>query len=196
MISPDSRGHFAESVVPYSDELSIRSRQAFMTRVTDPQEVFMSGWKESGDSLFTTALSACIAMAAYNSNTRRGVLGHFSVISPAELYPPGTDSDREKFRDALEAVALLGPIACSKVWLGGGNKYIGGPESDPGVLADRSSAVEGALNIGIHPSNICERWEEEATEFLDGIDVGLDCRSGVLTEIRHIPQTNTQYDLT
>lgn len=202
MTSHDAMRPFPESPVAYSDEIKARSREASWAEAEDPAVVESGDWKESDELLLTTGVVSCIAVAAFNSITRRGVLGHFSAITPATLDNPLMYSDREVHKGAVRAIQKLGPIAFTRVWLGGGDAYDYNPEMadsgappdeyGTGVLADRASAVDSIRSIGINPSNICERWEENRR---GGIDIELDCRAGILTVVNEPSRSSTQCDL-
>jgi hypothetical protein len=139
------------------------------------EEVGLGDWKISSGGLLTRGVSSCIALAAHNGATRKGLLGHFnSITAPKSRRYSG----EKKFHEALSAIDLLGEPASTEVWLGGGRPLLEG--SNDIVRQDREFAqqkVREHLN-GYEPPSSQLKVDWSDPERI--IDVELDCETGIL----------------
>lgn len=151
---------------PSSRALELRGRSAI-----HPDRVHMTRWDTTDDTLFTTGVHTCIALAAINKQAGKGLLGHFTTIS----IPLGTGiyTDRKKFNNALKFIPKLGPPEATRIRLAGGYHA-----EDPEVIEDMEYAQKKvhkmAKKLHIPQSLVVIDWltdNDEAT-------VEIDCRTG------------------
>ena len=137
------------------------------------EDIDMGSFRIGDGTLFTSAAFTCIALAAHNSESGRGLVGHFNSIASL-----GQHSSQEPFRDALSSIASLGKAEHTDIWLGGGSPSISRGEDI--VLTDRQLAegavTEFAANFRLPENHVEVEWSDEAHV----VDVELDCPSGVL----------------
>ncbi len=98
----------------------------FIHTPDDEVDVVQGSWRHGGGRFSTFAVATCIALAARNEYTRRGLIGHFSSISPISMRNPQLmheQFDVRIFRQAVDYIPRLGPHAATTIWLGGAALY-------------------------------------------------------------------------
>jgi hypothetical protein len=137
-------------------------------------DIGMGEFRVGNETLHSLAASTCIILAAHNSDSGYGLMGHFSSISEAEGY-----NDRAMFEDSLLGIASIGEADTTSVWIGGGSPFENFFETDS-VKSDRDFAEEKlkafAANFRLPADQVCIAWSEPFRI----VDAELDCPSGVL----------------
>lgn len=132
------------------------------------EEVQWGEWSVGMEPMQTHNAFTCIVMAALNNETRQGVLAHMLLVPPYPI-PPQTAA-----AGALAAVAGLGEVSQTEVWLGGGSL---GPAGDPGyefVLPGRDSLRRSVEEMGAYL--LASQWSDPG-EF---ISVGFNPKEALI----------------
>lgn len=147
-------------------------------------EVVQGGWRVSSSDLSTIGVESCLALAAHNEVTRRGLLGHFSTIShEAQLNHQLAEEqfDTAVFDEALAHLPDLGPTRATDIWLGGAALQT---ESslliNNGILLDRrygeEKVAEATRRFSYKDNAVKFDWSMPGRE----LHIRLDCVAGRL----------------
>ncbi len=137
-------------------------------------EVDVDELKYGKQSLLTLGASTCLVIAAHNTDTNMGLLGHFS--SPTKRKSQTSSSNI--YEQALEALPKLGPTPRTSIWLGGASPLRLG-ELD--VSAENRQYAKDKLELYLDRFRLPEtlvsvNWTPEMTR----INASLACDTGHL----------------
>jgi len=135
------------------------------------KEIHSGECRVTRSSLSTSGASTCIILAALNTETRAGLLGHLSHDDVLE---------GELLEDAAQAIVNLGPAESTQIRLAGGAIYMYDEEFPES--ADHNQKVEKRIKEiaeqnGIPLPNINVSWlwgNDEASAIVD-------CHEGTIT---------------
>lgn len=141
-------------------------------------------WGLGRRTFLAIGISTGIVVAAHNSDTGDGLLGHFLHIAPE-----GHDDDRiadegaqtVAFAGALSMIKRLGPPGETEIWVGGGADYAGASqEIDLTIKGDRQHAqrlLQQVMLDGTIPiSRLQTRWSRGQEDLI----IELNSQNGVL----------------
>jgi hypothetical protein len=135
----------------------------------------MGEWRISEDRLATYGASTCIVLAAHNSETGKGLLGHFSSISERES---GNFRHGEEFRQSIDALSQLGEHQHNSIWLGAGKPLI--VDGIDTVMPDRKLAQRAILGYLDEHGTPIEQVKVVWSAPQRVMDVELNCLTGRL----------------
>jgi len=100
-------------------------------------EIEPGQWRESYDRLLSVGASTCLILAAHNSYTHKGLMGHFSnLVAPRS----GITTHEAEFQQAVDTLPKLGRITHTDIWLGGAAPFI--EEDTDTNVPNRDKAAE------------------------------------------------------
>jgi hypothetical protein len=147
-------------------------------------DVVQGEWRIGTGKLSTIGVASCLALAAHNEATRKGLLGHFSTISPEAQSNPKLACEQFNditFDEALAHLPELGPVRETYIWLGGAAL-----QSDrsltvnSSIMSDRrygrTKLAETAARFGFKDTAINLGWSPPDSE----VYIRLDCEAGRL----------------
>jgi hypothetical protein len=134
------------------------------------REVGVSDCRTTTGRMSTHGATTCVILAALNTETKTGLVGHFLSWG-----------DEELFKESLEAVTNLGPCASTLIRLAGGGIYFSDGYTYPN-LHERNKEVEAQVLVlaeahGIPRSSVEVSW-------LWGNDIAsatVDCNDKTIT---------------
>lgn len=156
----------------------------YLSPTSDELEVDQGEWRYSSESISTFPVVSCVAVAAHNETTKRGLIGHFSSISRlAQLnrWLRREHLDTDAFNQAIDFLPTLGPLPTTYLWLGGAALHTEeSPEIQNAILADRRYAedriTDMATRNNLSKEQITLSWNK--TEY--DLYIHLNCRTGLL----------------
>ncbi len=137
--------------------------------------------KANGRFLYTRGAAVCTLLAAYNSKTSNGFLGHFLGTQRSEATRTGDGSypGPEAFDEALDHVwAVMRPFKAVSVLLAGCGVEYDGQNFKAITDPEREHTVQRLVDIGISRANINTQWTDVPDT---AMNAHLNCYEGVLT---------------
>lgn len=126
------------------------------------------------ETLVTGGVAPCIVVAAWNSETSFGLLGHLHSLSTEGL---GGDEQRALLGETVLRASALGNPETTQIWLGGGSRSHHTEDIAEPVENDRLYAETVVRESGVvEADNISVEWSEDNT----AVDIELSCKVGVL----------------
>lgn len=130
--------------------------------------------EKNGGELGTGGVSTCVVLVAHNSESRYGLLGHFSGLEDKT----DTYSDIERFNEAVSSLPQLGDPKHTQIVLLGAKPYI--EDGVDATQVDREYAtqktLEFARNYSMPNDSVVFDWSPLNTD----VDVKLNCATGAL----------------
>jgi chemotaxis receptor (MCP) glutamine deamidase CheD len=156
----------------------------YLLTPSDEIEVFQGEWRYGVSKLTTMSVASCVVLAAHNRSTKRGMIGHFSCISPTAQSNPQLSNeqfDTNAFNNSVDYLPNLGLLSDTQIWLGGAALYTDdSTEIRNGTLADRLYAEARVADLvrryGVVDDVIIRDWNTTENELY----IRLDCESGSL----------------
>jgi hypothetical protein len=151
---------------------TLETRSAFESEKGD---IDIGEYRLGRSGIYTIGVSTCIVLAAHNSGSRLGLMGHYTSLGENDL---GRDANRKVFNESLDLIKELGSKSLTRIWVGGGAPLYIGPRGEDEVAADRefsnARTQEFCGELGIKPTALTVEWTPGAKT----IDVGLACYAG------------------
>lgn len=152
--------------------------------VPDGTMISAGEWGLGKRTFLAVGVSTGIVIAAHNSDTGDGLLGHFSRIAP-EGYEDVRITDEaaqtESFAEALSMIKRLGPPGDTDIWVGGAADFANvSQEIDLAIEGERQYAQRALhqmmLDSAIPATRLHTSWSGEQEDLI----VELNSRNGVL----------------
>lgn len=152
--------------------------------VPDGRMISAGEWALGRRTFLAVGVSTGIVIAAHNSDTGDGLLGHFSRIAPEDHEDERINDETvqtEAFAEALSMIKRLGPPADTDIWVGGAADFSGVSEQlDLTIEGERQYAQRALqrmmLDSAIPVSRLQTSWSGEQEDLI----VQLNSRNGVL----------------
>ncbi|MFI5275225.1 MAG: hypothetical protein ACHQT5_00175 [Candidatus Saccharimonadales bacterium] len=153
--------------------------------VPEGTTIISAGEWALGKRIFmAVGVSTGIVVAAHNSDTGDGLLGHFSLIAPEGLPDVHVEDEAmhtNAFVEALSMVRRLGPTAETEIWVGGAADYSGvSTEIDLATEGERQYAIralhQAMLESAIPINHLQTSWSGKQEDLI----IQLNSRNGVL----------------
>jgi hypothetical protein len=132
----------------------------------------------SGDQLYTTGASSCVVMAAHNTATNEGMIGHFTSIATQHGRVTATWAGSQIFLNAVNNLPKLGAPEETEIWLGAGMPLLrrGQDIVEPDKFQAAKMISKYLGRLGLSESLLQTDWSDKER----AIDVELDCALGLL----------------
>ncbi|HSX07104.1 MAG TPA: hypothetical protein VLG92_05290 [Candidatus Saccharimonadia bacterium] len=147
----------------------IRALRAHPIRVPESQDIGVNRWEIGTATLTTTSAMQCLILAAHNSRTLTGLVGHFTEIDPDHFSDP---EGAIAFRSALKAIPRIGRLDATSIWVGGG-------DSHPEGMYYRYSEIDRAYALAnlalLEATNLEVDWQTDGQ-----LAAQLNCSTGIL----------------
>ena len=132
---------------------------------------------EVGDKRLTSVgAGPCILLAAFNTGSHTGMVGHFSAVGEND---PGIGCDKDVFEEALATIPDLGPNReHTHGWIGGGAPFF--VDGDDTVKPDRLYVAQRVLAVIQDNGLIANQFTFDWSHPDRVVDASLDCESGHL----------------
>lgn len=152
--------------------------------VPDGTMISAGEWGLGKRTFLAVGVSSGIVIAAHNSDTGDGLLGHFSRIAPEGQHDDRIADDAiqaEAFAEALSMIRRLGPPDDTDIWVGGAADFSGiSEEIDLTIEGERQYARRAVqqmmLDSAIPVNRLQTSWSGEQEDLI----VELNSRNGVL----------------
>lgn len=160
--------------------------------VPDGTMISPGEWGLGRRTFLAVGVSTGIVIAAHNSDTGDGLLGHFSRIAP-ESRDDGRIADEsvqtEAFAEALSMVRRLGPPENTDIWIGGAADYSDvSKEIDLTIEGERQYAQRALQQMMLDSAIPVNRLQTSWSGDQEDLIVELNSRNGVLL-VSHLETT-------
>ncbi len=139
-------------------------------------DVEMGSFITSEERLVTSGVSSCVALVAWQPESKTGMIAHFSSLITKDENNEYAKIQRKGLEEALGKIASLGESESISIWLGGASISTNTEDIGEPIESDRNYAAARLKDLKIaKPENIQIDWSENDVSLDLELDSALGC---------------------